>query len=648
MSINHLITQNIKKNLGHYFLYIFALVFSVALYFSFVTLQYDPAMDPAKGSIRGGAAIQAASVLLVAIVLVFLVYANTIFLKRRSSEIALYRLIGMNKGEVFRIITFENAVLYIGSLLIGAFLGFASSKLIAMILFQVTGVDDIASLTFSPEAFIQTIIVFSCIFLLLMVMNNLFIKKQSILALFQVRSTSEHKIKKYSIIEIIIGVLGIGLIIAGYYVSSILFDGSLTDMIELVVTMLFILASVIIGTYLFYKGSVSFIFQCIRKRKNGYLSIHHVLSLSSIMFRMKSNALLLTIITTVSALAIGLLSLSYISYYSAEKTAEQYVAADFSFTDQEAALSFQEALEENDVSYERIDRKTYQADFNIEDILDANLEGLNFDPNTMRLSVISDTSLHGYDLEPDEVIFSGYSSILQSFLSLKDSGSISLQLNGEEQPLTYLGLDDGHHLSLPFTNGGLPIAIVDEARFSDIEMNHDEDIQLDYSEFVGFLINNNRDLESANEWFHKLELSESSGSLSKTDTASTQKQNMGLIMFMVGFLGLTFLVTSGCILYFKQVDECEGEKGTYTILRKLGFTESNLLRGIQRKQLLNFGIPLTVGLSHSYFAVQSGWFIFGTELWTPMLLVMTLYTILYSLFGILSVLHYKKVIRAAL
>ena len=80
--------------------------------------------------------------------------------------------------------------------------------------------------------------------------------------------------------------------------------------------------SVIIGTYLFYKGSVSFIFNLIRKKKDGYLNINEVLSLSSIMFRMKSNALLLTIITTVSALAIGLLSLSYISYYSAEKMAK--------------------------------------------------------------------------------------------------------------------------------------------------------------------------------------------------------------------------------------------------------------------------------------------------------------------------------------
>lgn len=88
---------------------------------------------------------------------------------------------------------------------------------------------------------------------------------------------------------------------------------------------------------------------------------------------------------------------------------------------------------------------------------------------------------------------------------------------------------------------------------------------------------------------------------------------MGLIMFIVGFLGLTFLITSGCILYFKQMNESEEEKGNYTILRKLGFTQGNLLRGIQIKQLFNFGIPLVVGLSHSYFAVKSGWFFFGTE-----------------------------------
>lgn len=137
-------------------------------------------------------------------------------------------------------------------------------------------------------------------------------------------------------------------------------------------------------------------------------------------------------------------------------------------------------------------------------------------------------------------------------------------------------------------------------------------------------------------------------SFSQYEFEFNQRTNMGLIMFIVGFLGLTFLITSGCILYFKQMDEGEEEREGYTILRKLGFTQGDLLRGIQFKQLFNFGIPLIVGLCHSYFAVKSGWFLFGTEMLTPMFVVMGLYTVLYSIFGLLSVLYYKRVIRESL
>ncbi|MDI5787791.1 hypothetical protein PO124_02920 [Bacillus licheniformis] len=116
----------------------------------------------------------------------------------------------------------------------------------------------------------------------------------------------------------IIGLLGI-LFIYPDTMYPLSFQRKFKTVDELFYAMSFILGTVIIGTYLFYKGSVSFVSNIIRKSKGGYLNIYEVLSLSSIMFRMKSNALLLTIITTVSALAIGLLSLSYISYYSAEK-----------------------------------------------------------------------------------------------------------------------------------------------------------------------------------------------------------------------------------------------------------------------------------------------------------------------------------------
>ncbi|MED3696100.1 hypothetical protein P4487_20890, partial [Bacillus subtilis] len=63
---------------------------------------------------------------------------------------------------------------------------------------------------------------------------------------------------------------------------------------------------------------------------------------------------------------------------------------------------------------------------------------------------------------------------------------------------------------------------------------------------------------------------------------------------------------------------------------------------------ITLSIPLVVGLFHSYFAVQSGWFLFGSEVWAPMIMVMVLYTALYSIFGFLSVLYYKKVIKSSL
>ncbi|MFJ9383533.1 FtsX-like permease family protein [Peribacillus sp. NPDC101481] len=648
MSINQLILRNLKKNLKNYYLYVFALVFSASLYFAFVTLQYDPSLDEAEGTVKGAASIKAASILLVAIVSIFLLYANSIFIKRRSKEIGLFQLIGMTKNRIFRILSVENLILYFCSVFLGIFVGFAASKLIIMILFKIMGVQAIATLKFSFQPLVQTLLVFSAIYLLIMLMNYTFIKRQTILSLFRVTSMTEGKVKKVSMFEMILGIFGIILIIAGYVVSSKLFDGAFTEMTELFMAMIFILATVIIGTYLFYKGSVSFIFNIIRKKKNGYLNINEVLSLSSIMFRMKSNAILLTIITTVSALAIGLLSLSYISYYSAEKMAQSSIPTDFSMTDKGDANTFKKALSDSKIDYDEKVIDVIQVDVNVKEIMETSLEGVNFDPDIMTVPVISDESVKGINLAEDETLFSGYSNMMEKVMSLKDSGKIELKGKNEVIPQTYMGLNDDTFLSYYFTNGGLPVAIVDQTIFDRLKKDVDPKIQKVSSVNIGIDVKDEAELEKANDLFNKMSFKEEHVNDSQFEMFNTQKKNMGLIMFIVGFLGLTFLITSGCILYFKQMDESEGEKSNYTILRKLGFTRGDLLRGIQAKQVFNFGIPLVVGLLHSYFAVQSGWFLFGTEVWTPMIIVMALYTALYSIFGILSVFHYKKVIKESL
>ncbi len=645
MSLTHLIYRNLKKNLKNYYLYVFALIFSVALYFAFVTLQYDPALDEIKGSVKGAAGLKAASVLLIVIVTIFLLYANTIFIKRRSKEIGLFQLIGLTKGKIFRILSSENLILYFGSMLIGIFVGFSCSRLLLMILFQIIGLEAAATLRFSSQALIQTVEVFAAIYLLIMLMNYTFIKRQSILSLFRATSTTENVYRKMPLSEIVIGILGIGLILYGYRISADLFSGDYTEMRELFLAMIRILGSVIVGTYLFYKGSVSFIFNLVRKAKGGYLSLNEVLSLSSIMFRMKSNALLLTIITTVSALAIGLLSLSYISYYSTEKTAQQTVPHHFTLLDSKDVDAFEQALKSAGIETRETQRQVVIAEADLSNLIGSALSGQNSQLTT--LAVVDEQEVAGMDLGPKEALLAGSSNLLEQFMGLRSKGDMTIKGNSQSIPVTVIDTMKDAIVSIHFSSG-LPSVILDHADFEQLMQDINRELQSSYRVYYGIDIANPDSKQQADRIYHELGFDKKPGALSQIRIIMEQRSNMGLIMFIVGFLGLTFLITSGCILYFKQMGEGEEEKPSYTILRKLGFTPGNLLQGIQYKQLFNFGIPLVVGLSHSYFAVRSGWFLFGTELWTPMILVMLIYTALYSIFGLLSILYYKRVIKESL
>lgn len=501
MNINQLIFRNLKKNLKNYYLYVFALVFSVALYFSFVTLQYSPALDGVKGSIKGGASIKAASVLLIAIVGIFLLYANSIFIKRRGKEIGLLQLIGMTKQKIARLLNAENFILYVTAMVIGIIAGFIGSKLMLMVLFKVTGVNAIANLHFSGMALLQTLFVFFIIYGLIMLRNRRFIKKQTILSLFRTTSSTEQRVKKISIFEIIIGVFGIVLISSGYYISSKLFTGSYTSMFELLLAMIYILASVIIGTFLFYKGSVSFIANIVRKRKNGYLAIHEVLSLSSIMFRLKSNALLLTIITTVSALAIGLLALSYISYYSAEKTAEQQIPAHFVMGSEKEAATFTRALSDKHIAYDQKQVKVIQAKFDAKKIMDSELKNMNNDPGVLTLPVISEKNAPNIHVENNEVILSGYSDLLKKFMPIQSSGDVKLLIK-EPIDLKVMDMKKDYLISYNFTFGGLPVAVVSQHVFEQLDKQKDPKLQLKNSQYNAVNIKDDQNLEQANRVLH--------------------------------------------------------------------------------------------------------------------------------------------------
>ncbi|MBP1905872.1 bacitracin transport system permease protein [Paenibacillus turicensis] len=645
MNLSDLITRNLKKNTKNYYLYVFALIFSVALYFSFVTLRFNPEMDEVSGSIKGAAAMNASSVLLIGIVVVFLLYANMIFIKRRNKEIGLLQLIGLTKGRVFAILSIENLVIYSGSLLIGIMFGFVFSKLMTMILFKIIQVKQTVELEFSFAALEETLYVFVGIYLLIMLMNYVFIKKQSILSLFQVSSKAQAVVKEMKAWEMGFGAIGLLMIGGGYYLSTNMFAEHISSMQSLLFTMLLILGLVIIGTFIFYKYSIRFILNLIRMKKQGYLSIREVLSLTSVMFRMKSNTLLLTVVTTVSALAIGLLSLSYISYYSAEAVAKASVPNEFSFRNSQSRDQFIHKLDEKKIPYKEVFREGIRINLDVSKIVDGRSVLAN--DGVLPTVLISNKTIDGMVLAKDEIMLTGRSDAAQRVFPIKSQGEIKVIGSQGSSVLKMVDLKRRTIMPNYYTRGAYA-AVVSEETYQYIvkELKPKVDGKEERLQYYGIDITDKVKRDEGNQIFNSLGLSIPDYSQEEIKTA--QRLNMGMLMFIVGFLGLIFLISSGCILYFKQMDEGEEEKASYTILRKLGYTEEDLLQGIVRKQMFNFGIPLVIGLCHSYYAIKSGWFFFGTELNIPIIIVMVLYTVLYSVFGVLSVQYYKRLIRASL
>ena len=88
----------------------------------------------------------------------------------------------------------------------------------------------------------------------------------------------------------------------------------------------------------------------------------------------------------------------------------------------------------------------------------------------------------------------------------------------------------------------------------------------------------------------------------RSQIASEISSLTGILLFVSSFLGVAFLIATGCIIYIKQIDETEDELENYSILRKLGFTQKDMDRGLKLKVAFNFGLPLAIALLHAYFA----------------------------------------------
>ncbi|EGQ2728956.1 ABC transporter permease, partial [Staphylococcus pseudintermedius] len=549
--------------------------------------------------------------------------------KRRTKSFALFQLIGLSRKDLMRMMMLEQAIIFIGTTVIGLLLGLFGSRLLLLIVKKTAQIPLDIKILFEPAALTVTMILVVISFILIMVQSFIFIKRRSIIQLMYDVQQSEATQANMTKAEMTFGILGIAMIGLGYYLSTIMLKN-----IELTLISAFlILFLTVVGAYFFFRSSVSLIFKSLKRSKRGYVNVTDVVFTASIMHRMKKNAFSLTVIGIISAITITLLSFATISKANIENNVNGLAPHEFTYINEGEAQKLEAYLNAKNIPYNKVVQHVIEVPIVHSD------KALHKDVNS--LPIISDAEVDKMDVNPGEITLVNYFKVSETFIGLDKGVTIDLGRKEKHAPLEITETSPYNVLSYRAALGR-SVGIIDHKTFEMLKATQIKDKDNPPITQVGFDLKSAKDVvkvESANEQFNQM-LPQSRTSLEKEQLAFS-----GMFLFVSGFLGVAFLIAAGCIIYIKQMDENEDEMANYQILRKMGYTHQDMFKGLALKIAFNFGLPLIIGLGHAFFAARAFNTLMNGVDFAPVIFAMTVYAVIYLIFAVLAYYHSRRVIK---
>ncbi len=626
-------------NVKNYLLYFISMIFSVVIYYTFVSLQYSPEV---KKAIESSDSILnifiAGSVVLVLFVAIFIFYSNSFFTKKRKKEVGLYSLLGLRKKTIGKMLFYENIIMGGIAVMIGIIVGTILSKLFTLIVLRLLNAPVEVSFGISLDAIVNTFIVFLMISLFTSFRAYRLIYRFKLIELFRAEKEGE-KVPKISFIAALTSII---LIALSYWLGY----QPPTNNIQVLTNLLLFLFCIVLGTYLLFRFLTIYLLRLLQNKKTSYYKGTNLVGISQLIYRINGNARTLTMIALLSAVTISAISVGYSFYYTNEKQAEK-----------EAPFSYMHIS-----TSESVDKQ-------IEDVIQSDREHSFI--GQMDIPVIH---VNGEVSSPllQDYLKNGPIKIISENTyneALKIVGKESnIQLTGNQtigiRPLLteYTSNDFEEHLvTLQLPNTELDLA------FS--AMVEDRILPWSYPDFAIVVSNQMFSEIAAQVTPVTIKAYEVAGEKTTKDTtvqlqklASEEMQLItyyniyrkglesgGLNLFILGFLGLVFLAATGCIIYFKQITESHEDRSRYKILRKIGVSKKEVNAVIRKQMMFVFGLPLIIGVVHGLVILQIASNIFsvliGTNLTVPIVITTLLYFIIYLSYYLLTLTTVKKTVN---
>ncbi|WP_025730858.1 FtsX-like permease family protein [Atopobacter phocae] len=627
--------SNIKKNFSLYRIYFLATIGLLSIFISFLNFISDKIIAEKIGDSGQALVIANGSLAFLTVFLViFLIYFNNFFVKKRSQELGVLAILGFSKRELTKLLTLENLVIlvlsYLVSLLLGPTLYFLAVLAITYLL----------ELTMEVQWFItvneiiESLGILVVVFLINFITNGLIISKQSLIEFVNFSRKAEKKIR----IRKVRAIIAITALLLSYVLCLATMFSSTRNMllsIGMVPISLLIIILIVFGTIFTIRYGLTFVISLLKaNKKKLYRPLFNIIY-PKFNYRIATKNKLLTVLGGLLTLTVSVTGIMVMLYAYSLNGIERLTpsAIEYNVKSENGQINVTNILENNQVSLVNVD-----------------LLRLNTTPEV----TITET---GQKIPYFDIInYSDYKELMKAqgrTNSIEGSEALPLLINYYPTEISLgktFNLENAYDVTVKHvsTNNvfsfstSVTTLVVSDKLYAKLSSRFLE---------KGMTIRtfNGNSIRSSETFYNQFStVPDVISSYSREYTVKTA--NIATYIFIT-FLSILFIICTGSILYFTSLIEIMENKEEYSYLSKLGYSKKWINRILGYETGILFLIPVLIGIVNGSMLLIFYKYLFMDTLVASNIIILSLllclffFLVIYGTFYLLTLRSVKSIIN---
>lgn len=640
MNFRQLALNNVKGNWRNYKAFLISSCLSIVVFFMYASFIYHP--DVVSGNISMKTMVtkglESMNYIVVIFSALFILYANSTFLRARKKEFGLLTLIGGTKSQLGRMIILEQMMLGSIAIVVGIGIGMLCSKLFFQALSVLLNIDKTLPLVWNSKAVLITAGIYFILFLILSLFSVWTVGRLQIIDLL--REARKQKVEPFAFTWLCVA--GIGCIIAAYVLCF------QVTIMNFMMYFLPIVGLTIGGTYLLFTQGSTVILKALQKRKQSFYTYPNMFVLSNLIYKMKDNArflFVISIITAVVSSAVGTLYVYYenmsaktvditphaISYEEKGVNTHNIINED---TVKEIVKKhgFEDARELNFVKLPATQKVTF---FNSEhEVPTAIISEKVYNAEVRKQKREEISEVHNAPGSATMIM----SDMTNDLVKIDRTKPYEVTMNGQKhfvqlnEPTSYSVFNDDNYL------------IVNDQDFEKYAKLVPDG---EKTKYYGYYIEDWKSTEELVLDLKKEIAPEKQGELKSSVLAYKNIREAGAITMFIGFfVAVLFFFFACSMTYFKWFNDKEQDRIQFKSLKRIGMTDKEIRKIAIRQMGVIFFIPILIGAIHSGFALHTLGEMLYIDLWKSGAIVIGAYILASAIYFMIAQRGYLKHVKS--